>query len=271
MKLLQFSHSDYLSNPAIGASDIIRMSKSFAYWKYRKDNPEKPGRPLVIGSATHLLLQAELTNSKSLVDVGIKVYQDGSSLTKGFKEFQTTNSTQYCLDQEEWRLCNRMVKAILEEPEVMGYLTGAIAEATIMGKYPHTDIMCKCRPDYLHLERGVSVNIKTTTEATESNFIYGAKDYGYDFQSAFYIDLLTQECGKSFDEVHILVEKTEENEPPVVKIFSFGDDTIAWARSQIRTLMEKIPECQKTGIWPKNKAFLETVDLPLYARRIVQP
>lgn len=269
MKTLQMTHADYLSNPAYGASDIIKMSKSFAYWKFRKDNPEKAGRPLVIGSATHLLLQSEITKAKEIENDGIKVCQEGSSLTKGFKEFSAANPNHYCLDQEEWRMCNRMVKALLDEPEVMSYLKGAIVESAIMGKYPGTDILCKCRPDYLHVERGISINIKTTTEASESSFIYGAKDYGYDFQSAFYIDLLTQELGKPFDEVHILVEKTEDKEPPVIKIFSFGDDTIAWARSQIRVLMEAIPECEKTGIWPRNKAYLQNIDLPLYSRRVV--
>lgn len=269
MSILKMTHGDYLANSAYGAGDVIKMSRSMAYYKWRKANPEKPGRPLVVGSATHLLLQSEVTNDPGLKKQ-ILVYSDGSSLTKGFKEFQEKNKPFYCLDAEEHALCTRMVLALLNEPEVMGYLKDAIPEATIMGNYPGTSVPVKCRPDYLHQARGVSINIKTTTDASESGFIYATKDYGYDFQSAFYCDLLTDQLGKAFDEIHILVEKTDEGEPTPIKIFSFGDDTLSWARSQIRTLIERIPGCEKTGVWPGNKAFLETVDLPLYARRVVQ-
>jgi exodeoxyribonuclease VIII len=246
------------------------MSRSFAYYKWRKANPEKPGRPLVVGSATHLWLQSRITDDPGLMS-GILTFDDGSSLTNGFKKFQADNPTKYCLDEAETGLVSRMVQAILDEPAAMDYLKTAIAEPTIMGAYPNTTVPCKCRPDYLHIGKGVSINIKTTTDASESGFIYSTKDYRYDFQSAFYCDLLSAEFGKPFDEVHILVEKTEDGEPVPVKIFSFSDDTISWARAQIHTLMGQIPECEKSGVWPKPRATLEEIDVPLYARKIVAP
>ncbi len=267
-KILQLTHSDYLSHPAYGSSDLIKMSKSFAYWNWRKNYPEPAGRPLVVGSATHLMLQHAVT--KTAIPKGaMEVYADGSSKTKGFKDFQDANRGSYCLDLEEFALSGRMVDALLKDPEVMSYLTGAIPEATILGCYPGTGVLCKCRPDYLHVGRGVSINVKTTTDASESGFIYAAKEYGYDWQSAFYCDLLTHQLGKSFDEIHILVEKTEEGEPPRIRIFSFGDDTLAWARTQLQTLLEKIPENEKSGVWPNTTTLLQTVDLPIYARRLV--
>lgn len=261
------THSDYLAHKAFGSSDIIKMLRSFAYYKWAKSRPPEKTRALVVGSVVHLLLEAEITSTPSLLS-SIYIYKQGSSLTAGFKSFQKENPQLYCLDEKEEKLCRKAVKALLDEPEVMSYLVGAIAEPTIIAKYPGTDILCKCRPDYLHKSRGVSINIKTTTDASESGFIYAAKDYSYDFQSAFYCDILTDQLGKPFDEVHILVEKTDDDEPCPVKIFSFGDETLSWARFQIRSILDKIPEAEKTGIWPKPKAFLETIDLPLYARKV---
>lgn len=265
--VLEMTHADYLSHPAYGSTDIITMGKSFARWKWKKTNPEDAGRPLVIGSSTHLMLQYKLMRTPLKSE--IKVYKGGSSKTNGFKAFQEGNKGSYCLDEEENSLCERMVAALLEEPEVMGYLQGAIAEASVIGNYPGTSVLCKCRPDYLHQGRGVSINLKTAKDASESGFIYSSKDWGYDWQSAFYCDLLTEHLGKPFDEIHILVEKVEDTGPIPIKIFSFGDDTLAWARTQIRAILEKIPENEKAGDWPKAKVRLETVDLPLYARRLV--
>jgi hypothetical protein len=265
------THSDYLADPAYGSTDIIRMGKSFAYYKYKKENPDKGSRPLDIGSATHLLLQSCLTNDKSL-EKGILVYPDGSSLTKGFKEFRDKNKGAYCLDIAEHSLCVRMVGAIMNDTEAMHYLRGAEAEQSYFAKFPGTDINVKVRPDYLHIKQGVSINVKTANDASEYGFINSTKDWGYDWQSSFYCAILTEELQKKIDEIHIVVEKMDDDkEPPIVNVFTFGDDTIQFARSQIWELLQKIPECEKTGIWPNKRTCLQTVEVPQYARRIVMP
>lgn len=265
---VKLSHAEYLAHAAYGSSDIIRMADSFAYWAYSKRHPEPPGRPLVVGSAVHLLLQSELED-RALAANGIDVYRDGSSKTKGFEKFQAENPTKYCLDEDEHKQCIRMVSALMGEAEVMRYLTGAIPEASLIAKYPETDVQCKCRPDYLHKGRGVSINLKTCRDASESGFIYATKEHHYDFQSAFYIDLLTNHFKRSFDEIHILVQKPDADEPVKIKIFSFDEDTLGWARAQIRAILGRIPMCEQTGIWPPAPVALETVNLPLYARTAV--
>ena len=269
MSLVEMSHADYLKHPAYGSSDIIKMRRSFAYWQFKKANPEPKSRPLVIGSAVHLILQAELSNNLPLAERGLAVYKDGSSLTKGFKTFQAERPDLYCLDQDEQALCVRVVKALLDEREVMRYLKDAIPEATVMRDYPGTSIPFKVRPDYLHKGLGVSINIKTAADASESGFIYSARDYGYDWQSAAYCDVLTEEFGKSFDEIHVLVEKGDAAEECEVSIFTFGDDTLSWARHQIRELLAAIPACEKSGKWPRKNLHLERVDLPPHMRKLV--
>lgn len=269
-KILTMSHQDYLAHPAYGASDLVKMSRSMAYWKFKKANPDPPGRPLIIGSAFHLMLQSEF--DPECAKGKIEIYEgEGSSKTKAFTQFQMKNPNAYCLDEDEFTLCLRMKQAILDEPEVMGYLEGAIAEPTIMGLYPETNVHCKVRPDYLHVGKGVSINIKTTQDASEPGFIYAARDYGYDFQSALYCDILTQELERSFEEIHILVEKGDSREECEVSIFTFGDDTLAHARTMIRNLMEKIPVCEKDNKWPRKPVYLQSIDLPLYCRRVVMP
>lgn len=262
------SLADYLAHPAYGASDLIKMGKSFAYFQEKKKNPEKSGRPVVVGNSTHLLLQAAVTGNSALKN-GILVYKEGSSLTKGFKEFQALHSSKYCLDQDEDELTQRMVLAVLNEPEVMGYLKGAIAEPTVIAKFPGTDVLCKVRSDYLHIEKGVSVNFKTASDASESGFLYSARDYGYDWQSALYCAILSEQFGKPFDEIHVVVEKGDSDSECIVNLFLFADDTIGFARSQLWELLQKLPECERSGVWPKNRAYLRTIDVPIHMRKIV--
>ncbi len=164
-----------------------------------------------------------------------------------------------------------MVDALLAETEVVGYLKDAIPEATVMANYPQTNILCKVRPDYLHQARGVSINIKTAADASEGAFIHSSKDYGYDWQSSFYCTLLSDQLGKHFDEIHIVVEKGDTAAECQVKIYMFDDDTLAFARSQIWEVLQKLPDCEKTDMWPKNPAFLQQISLPLYMSKVISP
>ncbi len=269
MSILKMSHADYLNHSAYGSSDIIKMRESFAYYAEKKKNPDPSGRPLVVGSATHLMLQGALTNDKKLILDGILTYKDGSSGTKGFREFQAANPKVYCVDQEEYLLCQRMTLAILNEEAVMEYLKDAIPEVTVITKYPNTNIEVKCRPDYLHQKHGVCLNIKTAADASESGFLYSARDYGTDWQSTFYCDVLKAGLNKSFDEIHVVVGKGDTAAECPVSLFMFDEDTIQFARSQLWEILTRLPECEKTGIWPKNKAYLQQVGLPLYMRKVV--
>lgn len=260
------THSEYLAHSAYGSSDIIKMHRSFAYWKYKKQNPDPKSRPLVIGSAVHTLLQAELSGDKKLKEQ-IAVYSDGSSLTKGFKTFQADNPHLYCVDEEEYSLSGRCVIALMEDREAMGYLKDAIPEPTLIGKYPGTEVLAKCRPDYLHVGRGVSINVKTAADSSESAFLYSAKDFGYDWQSSFYCAMLLEHLKKPFDEIHIVVEKGDSIEECPVNIYSFGDDTLAFARSQIWEILQDIPKCENMNLWPRRDARLSQIELPLHMRR----
>lgn len=270
MSLSQMTHADYLCNPAYGASDIIKMGDSFAAFDEKRKHPDPAGRPLVIGSATHLMLQSHMMGSPDLITNGIFIYRDGSSLTKGFKEFQAKNPKFYCIDQEEEKLCQRMIKALLDEEEVMGYLKDAIPELTVINNYPNTNIPVKRRPDYLHKKRGVTINVKTAADASESGFLYATKDFQYDWQSVLDIDMFKQEFGQPFDDIYIVVQKGNSDAECPVNIFMFDEDTIGFARQQIWEVLQKIPACEKSGKWPKNKAYLKQLGLPPFMRKLVQ-
>lgn len=268
-EIKQLSMKEYLELNAYRSGDIVAMSRSFAYWHWLQKNPDKAGRPLVVGCATHQLLEAEITGNKELIK-GVEEFKDGSWRTKAFEKYAAERPLTYCVDSDEFALCHKMVKALLDEPEVMSYLKDSIAEATIVGNWPGTDVKCKVRSDYLHKKKAVSINIKTSLDVSESGFIHSTKDWAYDWQSGFHTMILSDQFKKSFDEVHICVEKTEGTEPCPIAIRSFGDDTIGWARSQMFEIISRIPDCEKTGIWPKKRANLHVLEIPQYARRLAE-
>ena len=273
--LKHMSMAEYLALPEKGSSDIVTMSDyGFDYWKKKKAKPrDEDGRASVVGSVTHLTLQGEVTKQPGLVERAVRVYHDPKGLkhpeqSVGFAKFQQENPRDYCVSEGEMDLAKRMVHAVMSEPEALQYLVGALSEPTIVGNYLDSAIIGKCRPDYLHVDRGISVNFKTTKAATERQFILSMAEYGYDWQSVWHTDVLATHFKKKFDEVHILVEKGETPEDCAILVRFIDEETLEFARGQIWEVVQKLAECEKTGVFPRKPVRSETTGLPLHMRRI---
>lgn len=262
------SMGDYRANDAYSSSDIISIGRSAAKWMFEKNHPKNKTRAMQVGSATHLMIQSEVTGQKHLVSSGLAVYEDGSSKTKGFEKFAAEHPSAYSIDSEEYDLVCRMTKAVLSEPEAMRYLKGAVPEPSLFCMDPEFEFMRKCRPDFLHIKQGVSINVKTTLDASEKGFFRSIADRSYDFQTVNYQDILRLYFDRSFDEIHILVEKSDAG-PCRVAIRGIDDDTLDQARFQMRQVFQKIVDCQKSGKWEDEKAALIISNVPLWSRTIV--
>ena len=260
------SMKEYRDDPAYSSSDFIAMGESLKKWKYFKDNPKPPTRAMEVGSATHHLLECRLFDKMASE---IAVYEEGSSKTKGFEKFKAEKPGVYCLDEDEFFLAQRLVTAIVEEPECIKYLKGALAEPSFFVKDPEFGFGRKCRPDFLHVQQGVSINIKTTSDASEHGFVKSIADFAYDWQTVNYQDVLRLHYDRLFDEVHILAEKAAEG-PIIARIRAIDDDTLDQARAQLHFLFQRIAECEKSGKWEDPGARLEIAQVPLWARRLVQ-
>ena len=263
------SMDDYQNDPAYSAGDLIRMGESFRKWKYFKENKKPPTRAMVVGSATGLILESKLTKKPHLISSQIAIYSDGSSKTKGFEKFCAERKEAYCLDEDEFSLSDRCVDAVLAEPECMKYLDGAIAEPSIFVTDPEFGFRRKCRPDFLHIKQGVSINIKTTTDASEYGFTRSIADFAYDWQTLNYQDVLRLHFDRSFDEIHILVEKADEG-PLTVRIRGIDDDTLEQARGQVFLIREKLAAAIKNQKFEDAPACLEVSTIPAWARRLAQ-
>lgn len=263
------SLADYHADPAWSASMLTRVGESIARFKYHQDHPESPSAAMEVGSATDLLLQTRLSGRHDLASAGIAVYDKGSSKTKGFEAFRLENRGRCCVDAEEYSLAVRCVDAIVGEPEAMDYLKGAVAQPSIFVTDPQWNLRRKCRPDFLHVKRGVSINVKTTRDCSEKGFFKAIADYAYDLQTVNYQDVLRLHFDRSFDEIHILVEKADEG-PLRVAIRGIDDDTLDQARFQLSQIFAKIQECEKTGVWKDAPASLMVSTVPHWARTLVQ-
>lgn len=259
----------YHQGPGYSASDLVAMSDGFDSWKFQKGQPREESDAMALGSATHLLLEAHLKNDLRIFQDGIAVLPELNLRTKdgkaAYEEFVKANAAKIIISPEDSDLAHRMISAVTADPEIMGYFQDGVSESSVFAKDQESGLLLKCRPDYLRVADGLSINFKTMRVGT--TFERHAADMAYDWASSFYCDVLGQHFGRSFDEIHVTVTKAKEG-PCRVFVNTIDDEDLQFARAQWRALLSRIPECERTGIWPAPPTRLQSAKIPPYARRI---
>jgi len=127
------------------------------------------------------------------------------------------------------------------------------------------DVDCRCRFDFIHLDRETIVDIKSTkgggSPQWNSQTVF---NFGYHRQAAFYCDGAEELYGIRPKFIFIFMSK----KPPYrVDIHDLTDDYIELGRAENRSGLKKYAECRKTGIWlPETHDEIVTLSPPGYAR-----
>jgi PDDEXK-like domain of unknown function (DUF3799) len=262
------SNEAYHGGPGLSASEMSWMSQSLEYYRWRKDHPPAKTRDMTLGSVTHLVLEARLRGKPEMITEQVMVFSDAGPQSKAFKDVQAKNPEKYVVTQEDFDLARRMIDAVLEKSEVAAWFTQGVSEPSIFAEHPETGVLMKCRPDYLSLDRGLSINFKTTTDASEEGFLRSVKMGRFDWQSAWYLEVLRLHFNRNFDEIHVVVEKNAD-EPCLVQIYTIADEELEFARMQYTRLLPRYLKAMETGIWPGASLSVKSITLPPWSRKVV--
>jgi hypothetical protein len=257
---------DYQADEAISGSDLVSIAQNgIERWKFNKTQPRDVSRAMDIGTAVHHMVGARLIGGDSAPL--IQVYSDGSSLTNAFKAFRAKmTGDAVAVDLKEMSLIERCSAAILNDKECRRYLDDAVIEGSFFSVDSETGVSRKCRPDFLNVKERVSINIKTTQDASDSGFIRSVKDWGYAIQTVNYQDVLKQVMpGEDFIEIHILAEKSDAG-PIKIAIRAIDDDTLDHSRWITRRILKVLQKAAAENNFKDPAPKLQTCLIPAWAR-----
>jgi exodeoxyribonuclease VIII len=268
----EFYHGE--AKAYLSSTQLNWMYEGMEYFNWRRRQPQEYSEDLIIGSVTHLLLEFALKGQHFKLEDHVALLPKGvaSPANAKWAGIVKEHPGKYLLSREHFNLAQKMAESVLGEPEAMEYLRNGLAEVSCFAMYPGTNIKVKCRPDFLRVDDGISVNFKTIKpgSANKEAFRKLAPERGYDWQSAFYIDIEKATFGRDFDEVHLLVEKNEDGPKCKVGLFTIENTDLDYARSQFRKLLPRYEECLKTNVWPSEPTKLECITVSDWHRRIVE-
>ena len=219
-----FYYSDYefVTNSQLGL-----IKKDVRTYKLMRDNPHLRTEtfPMIFGRAYHVAML-----EPNEFDDKVKVFDSATRTTKGYKEFKADNpNAPTIILQKEYDKIMYMQDVLFSHNEVKDLLQKeGEREIANAWKDEDTNVFCKGKADYRNGK--TLIDLKTTGDGSHWGFSNSCKKYGYDRQSAFYMD------GFGCDEFVFITQEKER--PYNVSIFYAGDDFIERGRAEYKYLLD---------------------------------
>lgn len=231
----------------------VLIQKSPAHFRWVMDHPPEQKQVFDVGSAAHRLVLG-VGQPIEVIEVEVEATRDGR------KQRIIADNHMFRLVQEaedrarkagkipllpaEFQAVQDMADKLSEHTLAMELLSEGQPEVTAYAHDQDCNVWMRGRFDFL----GPTVlDYKTSTTSEPDAFLRKAIDLGYDFQAAWYIDLLTL-CGFDLRGWAFLVQ--EKTPPFVVTVIVPPPDFIERGRRLKRRALEMFRDCTEAGKWP---------------------
>jgi len=256
------NNEDYHADPALGSSRARQLLGSCPLKVKHSMKFPTPSTPALLnGSLVHTA-----TLEPSLVDVefGCKPVEiDGnSSRTKAYKEafelMEQAEPNKRWLPPSDYFMCMEVAASAREHPLLLDMLYHAESKIEHTGFFEVEGTPCKVRPDLYNTDTGMVVDLKTTIDASEKEFSYSVRKYGYLFQAAFYMTALRQMGERPKQFVFLVVEKSA---PFATACYTLNNSDIEKEVPRVLEAIKIYGECLRTDVWPGYSDDIKTLNL----------
>lgn len=231
-------------------SHLKQMGKSAAHCRYSMLNDWEPTLSMRLGSGVHSLL---------LGGPPLVVYPGKVRNGKAWDQFQQDNKGSLILSRSEMTRAVAMNAAVRSD-EVANrvlFADGMVYERTILWKQSERDR--RCTPDAMN--KSILVDLKTTRDASPDRFKWDAIRMGYAVQLGDYAAAFEDLNGYPPRDVYLVA--VENKAPCAVTTWRLTPGTIDKGKRDAADYLQRLIECEQTGVWPGYSAGVLDFDIPL--------
>lgn len=241
------SNAEYRKKEGVSSSDLKKMMKSMASYKYYKDHPEdSDSEAFQFGRAYHkLMLEPDDFDNEFIVSPKFdRRTKEGKA---AYEEFLKSAEGKEVISEDTYQKLLEMQVALYATPFVKLLIKGE-HEKSFFWKDEETGIPCKCRPDSFGQikDQYVCIDLKTTNDAETDKFMRDALKFGYDIQAYHYCQGLEATYKKPFKFIFIAQEKTA---PYLVNVLEADDYFMKSGEELTKELLNKYKTAVETDVW----------------------
>jgi len=246
----------------------VSRLKRFAEAPAKAFAPVKETKALRLGSLIHtaLLEPSKLAARYHVHDLARVNDNDGAT-----KRERERAQGRELVSRREFEAALAMRQAVMAQPVARDLLPYAESEyghieQSFYWRDADTGLLRRGRAD-LRINHHVFhclVDLKSTEDASPDGFTRTIGSYRYHWQAASYLDGI-EACTGERPEFFVFL--AIEKEPPfLVGPYIIHTDDLADARAELKVMLARYAECERTGIWPGYVETLTTLRVPGWAR-----
>jgi exodeoxyribonuclease VIII len=256
--------AEYHAHRAISKSGLDLIARSPAHFRYARQREET--RAMLVGSATHAaILQPELYRAtyhaiRDAKDRRCKEWNAGVKAAPVSEDFILTGP--------EVTGVETMADAVRSNPHMAKFLDApGRAELSVFGKDPVTGLQVRIRIDWL-TDKLVAMDLKTTRDLRNDQFVRSVFDYRYHVQAAFYRDVFKWATG---EDLRDFVFGVIESDVPHVSVpVRLPADLLKCGEIEYRRDLNRYADCLETDSWPGPQPEPFVLQLPTWAEYKVE-
>lgn len=246
MKGIQISNKEYREREGVSSTDLKRIAKSPAHFRYWKDRPQEDTPALLFGRAVHKYV-LEKDDFFSEFSVAPNVDRRTKAWKEEYALFVEESKGKDVITSDDFEKIKEMREVLYATPFVSKLLSGA-KELSYFTEDERTGLIIKCRPDCQTQvgDMHILIDYKSCTDASNDAFMRDAIKLMYDLQMAYYKDILDKETGAEHSVIFIAQEKAA---PYCVNVLEANEYFIKSGRDMYRTMLNTYKECVDSGNW----------------------
>lgn len=217
---------------------LLKSPEAF-YEQWFNPQPQEEKEAFTEGTFTHsLILEPDKVSTQYAIYPGLR--RQG----KLWEEFKAQHADKTIITAAQMNRCEALFKAYNCMPTAVNLLSGGFSEHTMTGTY--LDVPVKARADFINLEKGYIVDVKTTSMPSDSEiFRMTVNEYGYALSAALYAQIALEMHGRAFDFFWVVLSKADGQ----CHIYKASADTMSAGMAQLSYALIKYKECMRTGNW----------------------
>lgn len=254
-----FDNELYHSAEGLSKSDLDLLHKSAAHYHSAKTTKTLPTEAMIFGTAFHTLVLEPERFQKEYV----KAPALSKRTTEGKKAWAAiAEAGQTALAPADYSALIQMRESVLENQIARELIENSRHEQSAWAELE--GVLGKCRPDMWHPELRVMADLKTTSDASPSEFARTVAKFRYHVQDAWYRQVWERAGGdKPEGFIFIAVEK----QPPyAVGIYTLSLDAKAQGWAEAIADLQTYRNAQTEKQWRGYSSKIEEIELPRWAQ-----
>lgn len=251
---------EYHQREEMSGSDLGLLKRSgLELYRTRKDNPDKPSREMLLGSAVHAYMEEKITGEEpdtEVLEIGV-----ASRNTKTYRAAAEENPEAIILVGDELDLVRGASASLFEaweewlEDEYLS-MPGVEIETLVEPSLVVEDM--RARPDLFlfvgqagELRETVHVNWKTAGKLDPKKMIWKFEgEYGYDVSTGHYM-LAYEAAGLDLSSMRFIFPFVVMEDPFPVYFVEITDDFFKLSnwKDEAEALHAQLREANKSGVW----------------------